>query len=157
MRSWSLRVLIGAVMFFMGTSCLRKGDRAWPRQLSPVYRFRLYHMHTNERIDSVYPRGDTYLPEATDRLNRFLRDHRTPAPPPAGSDQRLILFADIARRGVVNFCDRTAAVLPYTVRTCKPRLSTSVYQEVQPRDSAMLRWLFPVVEWDTTRNRFLFM
>ena len=41
------------------------------------YRLRLYHTHTNERIDIVYRRGNVYLSEAIDRLNRFLRDHRT--------------------------------------------------------------------------------
>lgn len=43
------------------------------------YRLRLYHTHTNERIDVVYRKGDEYLPDAIDRLNRFLRDHRTGA------------------------------------------------------------------------------
>ena len=43
------------------------------------YRLRLYHTHTNERIDIVYRRGDRYLPAALDRLNGFLRDHRTGA------------------------------------------------------------------------------
>ncbi len=41
------------------------------------YRLRLYHTHTNERIDIVYRRGNVYLSKAMDRLNRFLRDHRT--------------------------------------------------------------------------------
>ena len=41
------------------------------------YRLRLYHTHTNERIDVVYRRGDSYLPQALDELDRFLRDHRT--------------------------------------------------------------------------------
>jgi uncharacterized protein YcbK (DUF882 family) len=41
------------------------------------YRLRLYHTHTNERIDIVYRRGDTYLPGALQRLDEFLRDHRT--------------------------------------------------------------------------------
>jgi uncharacterized protein YcbK (DUF882 family) len=44
---------------------------------APEYRLRLYHTHTNERIDIVYRKGDTYLPEALDQLNHFLRDHRT--------------------------------------------------------------------------------
>jgi uncharacterized protein YcbK (DUF882 family) len=39
----------------------------------------LYHLHTNERINIVYRRGDTYLPEAVKRLDHFLRDHRTGA------------------------------------------------------------------------------
>jgi uncharacterized protein YcbK (DUF882 family) len=41
------------------------------------YRLRLYHLHTNERIDLVYRKGDEYIPEALDRLDQFLRDHRT--------------------------------------------------------------------------------
>ncbi len=41
------------------------------------YRLRLFHTHTNERLDIVYRRGDTYLPGALDRLDYFLRDHRT--------------------------------------------------------------------------------
>lgn len=43
----------------------------------PEYRLRLYHTHTNERIDVVYRRGDVYDPAAIVRLNHFLRDHRT--------------------------------------------------------------------------------
>ncbi|HYM07863.1 MAG TPA: DUF882 domain-containing protein [Terriglobales bacterium] len=43
----------------------------------PEYRLRLRHLHTNEQIDLVYRRGDDYIPEAMDRLDRFLRDHRT--------------------------------------------------------------------------------
>ena len=41
------------------------------------YRLRLFHTHTNERIDIVYRRGDVYLPDAVNRLDQFLRDHRT--------------------------------------------------------------------------------
>jgi uncharacterized protein YcbK (DUF882 family) len=46
---------------------------------SPVteYRLRFYHTHTNERLDIVYRRGDAYLPEALNRLDRYLRDYRT--------------------------------------------------------------------------------
>ena len=46
-------------------------------QPEPGYRLRLYHTHTNERIDVVYRRGDHYIPSAIARLNLFLRDHRT--------------------------------------------------------------------------------
>jgi uncharacterized protein YcbK (DUF882 family) len=42
-----------------------------------VHSLRLYHTHTGERIDIVYRRGDVFLPEAEERLDRFLRDHRT--------------------------------------------------------------------------------
>ena len=41
------------------------------------HRLRLFHTHTDERIDIVYKVGDTYLPSALARLNYFLRDHRT--------------------------------------------------------------------------------
>ena len=41
------------------------------------YRLRLYHLHTGEQIDIVYRIGDEYIPSALDRLNHFLRDHRT--------------------------------------------------------------------------------
>lgn len=43
----------------------------------PVYRLRFFHTHTNERIDIVYRRGDTYLPEALNQLDYYLRDWRT--------------------------------------------------------------------------------
>lgn len=43
----------------------------------PEYRLRMHHLHTGEDIDIVYRVGDTYIPSALDRLNYFLRDHRT--------------------------------------------------------------------------------
>ncbi|HEU4635731.1 MAG TPA: DUF882 domain-containing protein [Edaphobacter sp.] len=42
-----------------------------------VYRLHMFHTHTGESIDVVYRIGDRYLPEAIDKLNHFLRDHRT--------------------------------------------------------------------------------
>jgi uncharacterized protein YcbK (DUF882 family) len=41
------------------------------------YHLRLHHLHTGESIDVVYRIGNTYIPGALDRLNHFLRDHRT--------------------------------------------------------------------------------
>ena len=43
----------------------------------PVYELRLYHTHTNERLDIVYRHGDSYDPVALGKLEHFLRDHRT--------------------------------------------------------------------------------
>jgi uncharacterized protein YcbK (DUF882 family) len=37
----------------------------------------MHHLHTGEDIDVVYRIGDTYIPNALDQLNHFLRDHRT--------------------------------------------------------------------------------
>lgn len=41
------------------------------------YRLRSYHTHSGERLDIVYRRGNSYLPEALAKLDGFLRDHRT--------------------------------------------------------------------------------
>jgi uncharacterized protein YcbK (DUF882 family) len=41
------------------------------------YILHLHHLHTGERLDVVYRVGNTYLPDALDKLNHFLRDHRT--------------------------------------------------------------------------------
>jgi uncharacterized protein YcbK (DUF882 family) len=46
-------------------------------QSAPEYRLRFYHTHTHERLDVVYRHGDTYIPEALDELDHYLRDHRT--------------------------------------------------------------------------------
>ncbi len=40
-------------------------------------RLRFYHTHTGKRLDIVYRRGDTYLPESLSRLDEYLGDHRT--------------------------------------------------------------------------------
>ncbi len=48
-----------------------------PTPTGHPYRLRLHHLHTDESIDIVYRVGNTYLPEAMDKLNHFLRDHRT--------------------------------------------------------------------------------
>ncbi len=37
----------------------------------------MYHTHTRERIDVVYRQGATYVSDALNGLNHFLRDHRT--------------------------------------------------------------------------------
>jgi uncharacterized protein YcbK (DUF882 family) len=41
------------------------------------YRLRFYHTHTNERLDIVYRRGETYIPEALAEIDHYLRDHHT--------------------------------------------------------------------------------
>jgi uncharacterized protein YcbK (DUF882 family) len=43
----------------------------------PEYRLKLFHTHTGERLDIVYRRGGSYIPEALTRLDEYLRDHRT--------------------------------------------------------------------------------
>lgn len=41
------------------------------------YVLHLHHLHTGEDLNIVYRVGSSYLPEAIDKLNYFLRDHRT--------------------------------------------------------------------------------
>lgn len=41
------------------------------------YMLRLHHLHTGETLNVVYKVGDAYVPGAMERLNYFLRDHRT--------------------------------------------------------------------------------
>jgi uncharacterized protein YcbK (DUF882 family) len=68
--------LVGISILLLGISALsHAGESAV--QPEPVYRLRLYHTHTNEWIDLVYRVGDAYIPSAIDRLDQFLRDHRT--------------------------------------------------------------------------------
>ena len=45
--------------------------------ISSESRLTLFHTHTRERLDIVYRRDGQYLPEALNRLDYFLRDHRT--------------------------------------------------------------------------------
>jgi uncharacterized protein YcbK (DUF882 family) len=60
------------------------------------YRLRLYHTHTGERLDIVYRRGSTYIPEAISKLDHYLRDHRTGDVHPF--DPRLFdLLSDLTR------------------------------------------------------------
>ena len=44
---------------------------------SPIRKLSFYHTHTKERLSVVYSRKGKYLPEAFDRINRFLGDFRT--------------------------------------------------------------------------------
>ncbi len=37
----------------------------------------LHHLHTGETLDIVYKVGEAYVPGALEKLNYFLRDHRT--------------------------------------------------------------------------------
>ena len=47
--------------------------------LGQRYVLHLHHLHTGESLDVVYRVGNLYLPDAIEKLNLFLRDHRTQA------------------------------------------------------------------------------
>jgi len=46
-------------------------------QNKPEYRLRFYHIHTGERLDVVYRRGESYDSDAEAQINQYLRDYRT--------------------------------------------------------------------------------
>lgn len=46
-------------------------------EIPDVRRLRLYHTHTGQHLDVVYRRGPAFIPEALEKLDTFLRDHRT--------------------------------------------------------------------------------
>lgn len=62
------------------STALPPGEMAAPNATPAAgeqYHLKLHHLHTGESLDVVYRIGDTYLPAAMDKLNHFLRDHRT--------------------------------------------------------------------------------
>jgi uncharacterized protein YcbK (DUF882 family) len=65
-----------ALLLLLGISSLSRAAGNAPEP-APAYRLKLYHLHTEERTDVVYRRGDNYIPYAIVRLDHFLRDHRT--------------------------------------------------------------------------------
>ncbi len=67
---------MGSVILLLGICANSRAGEA-PIQPEPIYRLHLHHLHTNESIDVVYRIGETYIPSAIDRLDHFLRDHRT--------------------------------------------------------------------------------
>ena len=79
---WVIAAVVAAPVFALGGSA-KAGETAEAsvHSVSMVrsYSLHLHHLHTNESLDVVYRVGDTYIPEALDKLNYFLRDHRTEA------------------------------------------------------------------------------
>jgi uncharacterized protein YcbK (DUF882 family) len=58
------------------SATLHASDAPLP-DLSTFHHLRLYHTHTGEYIDIVYRKGNAYIPGALEKLDYFLRDHRT--------------------------------------------------------------------------------
>ena len=70
-RLFAVALLLGAALFLLSQVATATN---LPAQ---EHRLLLFHLHTNERINIVYRRGDSYLPDAVNQLDHFLRDHRT--------------------------------------------------------------------------------
>ncbi|RSL16719.1 uncharacterized protein YcbK (DUF882 family) [Edaphobacter aggregans] len=81
-RSVTVVVATAAVLFGLSGLVKAAEDRATTGTstlagAAEQYHLRLHHLHTGESIDVVYRVGDTYVPAGLDKLNHFLRDHRT--------------------------------------------------------------------------------
>lgn len=79
---WRCLWIAGLVLFLIEPS--GASDQAQPASSrssaaasGPEHILTLYHTHTGERIRITFRRGDEYVPEALDKLDYFLRDHRT--------------------------------------------------------------------------------
>jgi len=70
-RGW-----LGSALLLVLVPLCASGQSTSP-QPPQDHRLRLYHTHTGDRIDIVYRRGDSYIPDAVAKLDYFLRDFRT--------------------------------------------------------------------------------
>jgi len=61
------------IAILLPSTCMSRSVDTSPSE----FRLRLLNTHTGQHLDIVYRIGDQYLPEALDRLDYFLRDHRT--------------------------------------------------------------------------------
>jgi uncharacterized protein YcbK (DUF882 family) len=63
------------------------------------YSLKMLNLHTGESLDIVYRIGDTYVPEALEKLNYFLRDHNTQDVSSYDPKEFDVLHAMLARLG----------------------------------------------------------
>ena len=60
-----------------GLVCSAAAETGLPPAAQSPYELHFFHTHTGERLDIVYRDGHGYDPESLERLNHYLRDHRT--------------------------------------------------------------------------------
>ncbi len=79
---------------------------ATPAEATPVdqkaYKLRMSNLHTGENLDVVYRVGNTYIPEALQKLNYFLRDHNTQDVSHYDPKEFDVLHAMLSRLGRLN-------------------------------------------------------
>ena len=66
------------------------------------YQLKMFNLHTGESLDIVYRIGNTYLPDALEKLNYFLRDHYTQDVSNYDPKEFDVLHAMMARLGKVD-------------------------------------------------------
>jgi uncharacterized protein YcbK (DUF882 family) len=78
LRYHSIFVLLrNSLLFLSLPAWLMASSASLPADRPPESRLRLLHTHTGERLDVVFKRAGAYIPEALERVDHFLRDHRT--------------------------------------------------------------------------------
>lgn len=80
-KTKSLLTLLTVILFVTAAFRFLAVPNAYSQSTAPrlplEHRLHLFHTHTGERLDIVFRRGDSYLPESIAKLDYFLRDHRT--------------------------------------------------------------------------------
>lgn len=66
------------------------------------YQLKMFNLHTGESLDVVYRIGNTYLPDALEKLNYFLRDHYTQDVSNYDPKEFDVLHAMMARLGKID-------------------------------------------------------
>lgn len=66
------------------------------------YKLRMSNLHTGESLEIVYRVGNTYIPEALEKLNYFLRDHNTQDVSNYDPKEFDVLHAMMSRLGRLN-------------------------------------------------------
>jgi uncharacterized protein YcbK (DUF882 family) len=69
--------VVGAMLFLIVSSGARAQTSGDSSTMAVDHSLLLYNIHTNEKIDIVYRRGDQYIQSALAKLDYFLRDHNT--------------------------------------------------------------------------------
>lgn len=77
LASGILEIVLVPVFLLLATAVGSSAAKTGTAPSDHERRLRLYHTHTGQRIDVVYRRDGTYIPEALSQLDEFLRDHRT--------------------------------------------------------------------------------
>jgi uncharacterized protein YcbK (DUF882 family) len=76
-KQWAAAAVAVALMLTVGGTSKASDDGLATAGAGQVFSLHLHHLHTGETLDVVYRVGNTYIPGAIDKLNYFLRDHRT--------------------------------------------------------------------------------
>jgi len=122
------------------------------------YQLRMTNLHTGESLDIVYRIGNTYLPEALEKLNYFLRDHNTQDVSTYDPKEFDVLHAMLARLGrldsVINIvCGYRTPETNAALRKSSPQ--TGVAEHSQHMEGHAIDLRVPGVSTEQLRNAAL--